>query len=470
MLLWLLNSVGYASWPALGKITLRGSVAAMLGFVLALALGPWMIRWLRARFREPNRSPSPEIELLHRDKEATPTMGGLFLVAGLVVGSLLLADLHNTFVQTALFTVVGLTALGAWDDLAKLRGRGHGLSSRAKLAGQLLIATVAAVALYYRHAASGDGPVLHVPLTNFTVWLGPALIPLAVLVIVGSSNAVNLADGLDGLAGGCLIFAMAAVGAVAYAAGHAVVADYLGVTPVAGAGEMVVVAGAAIGGLMGFLWFNCHPAQVFMGDTGSLPLGGLLGVIAISARQELLLVLIGGVFVLEAVSVIIQVGVYRWRRRRVFLCAPIHHHFQLRGWPETRIVTRFWIAGALCALVGVASLKLRIHESEPAPLLTGRGGATAGLSSSAGTNTTATSTAGQASSGTQRRKKGTGAICAKHPPGRSGKLHLSPFFSPTTGPPQSGEPRNFLPLRDVQPVQSDPSRPELAKDIRVQRE
>ena len=184
-------------------------------------------------------------------------------------------------------------------------------------------------------------------------------------MILGSANAVNITDGLDGLAGGCLISATVAMTVLVYAAGHAGWAEYLHIPKVAGAGEMTVLAGGMIGGMLGFLWFNCHPAQVFMGDTGSLPLGGLLGFLALVARQELLLVLIAGVFVVEALSVILQVGYYKWRKRRIFLCAPLHHHFQLKGWAENQIVVRFWIAAALCALLGVASLKLNIRENGP---------------------------------------------------------------------------------------------------------
>jgi phospho-N-acetylmuramoyl-pentapeptide-transferase len=197
--------------------------------------------------------------------------------------------------------------------------------------------------------------------------LGWLLVPLATVAIVGSSNAVNLADGLDGLAGGCLVCATGAVAVVCYASGHAQWADYLGIPHIAGAGEMVVVAAAIVGGLLAFLWFNCHPASVFMGDAGSLPLGGLLGLLAVIARQELLLVAIGGVFVAEATSVIVQVASFRITGRRVFRCAPLHHHFQLQGWPEDKIVVRFWIAAVLCALAGLAGLKLQSGEFAPGP-------------------------------------------------------------------------------------------------------
>jgi len=366
MLFWLLDHLAVA-WPSafgsgrvawLEKITFRASLAAVAGFTLALVLGPKLIAWLRARFQEPIKSDSPRIRQLHQPKEATPTMGGLFLMAGLVAGVVIFGDLESPYLQTALVVAIGLTVVGLVDDLSKLRQSRNGISARSKLAGQLLVATLAAVLVYRQHAAVADGLTLRVPLLAVSFSLGPWFVPLAVIVIVGSSNAVNLTDGLDGLAGGCLIFSAGAMALVAYASGHAVWAEYLNLPRLPGAGEMTVLGGAMIGGLLGFLWFNCHPAQVFMGDTGSLPLGGLLGLLAVVTRQELLLLLIGGVFVVEAASVILQVGYYRWRRRRIFLCAPLHHHFQFRGWPESRIVVRFWIAAALSAIVGLAALKL----------------------------------------------------------------------------------------------------------------
>ena len=334
----------------------------MVSFLLAVVLGPRSIAWLARRFREPIKSDSPEICRLHQGKNATPTMGGLFIVAGLV-GSLLLAgDLTSRYLLLALGLAAGLTILGAVDDLVKLRSQKRGLSAAAKLTGQVLLAAVAAVCLYVDHATLPGGLVLPPPLNLLPLRLGVGFVPLAILVIVGSSNAVNLTDGLDGLAGGCLLFAAAAMTLVVYAAGHSQWAAYLNIPHIAGCGELAVLAAAMIGAVVGFLWFNCHPAQVFMGDTGSLPLGGLLGFMAVVARQELLLVLVGGVFVAEALSVILQVGWYKWRKRRIFLCAPLHHHYQFRGWPENKIVVRFWIAAALCALLGTACLRINAVE------------------------------------------------------------------------------------------------------------
>ncbi len=382
MLIWLLDRLTASGWsvdlgPAVEKITFRGSAAAMLSFLAALLLGPHLIGWLRRRFREPIVGDSPRLRQLHYNKQSTPTMGGLFVVAGLVAGVVAFADLSNRLVQVGLFVVVGLAVVGAIDDLAKLHGGRRGISAPAKLLGQCLVGSVAAWLVYLHHQHISDGLLLHVPLIEAPLELGRLFIPLAVLVIVGASNAVNLTDGLDGLAGGCMIFACGAMAVVAYAAGHAELAAYLGVPRIPGAGETVIMAAAAIGAAMGFLWFNCHPAQVFLGDTGSLPLGGLLGFLAVATRQELLLLVVGGVFVVEAASVVLQVGYFKWRRRRIFLCAPIHHHFQFLGWPESKIVVRFWIASALCAVLGIACLKLNVHEPTPQnqypqPLVAGR--------------------------------------------------------------------------------------------------
>jgi phospho-N-acetylmuramoyl-pentapeptide-transferase len=368
MLLWLLNHLDptwLGSGAALQKITLRGSLSAILAFAVVLTLGPCVIRWLGRHCREPNKSDSAHLRKLHRKKNATPTMGGGLVIAGLSAALLAFGDLQNPYLQTALVVIAGLTTLGMIDDLAKLRGPKSGISPRAKLIGQIAVAATAALLLYPRLATAPGGLDLQLPLSGIGIPLGIWFLPLTVLVIVGSSNAVNLTDGLDGLAAGCLIFSTAAMAVVAYLAGHAGLAEYLQLTRIPGSGEMAVLAGGMIGSVMGFLWFNCHPARVFMGDTGSLPLGGLLGLIAVVARQEILLFLIAGVFVVEAASVILQIGYYKWRRRRIFLCAPLHHHFQFRGWPENRIVVRFWIASALCALLGLATLKFAIRDSQP---------------------------------------------------------------------------------------------------------
>jgi phospho-N-acetylmuramoyl-pentapeptide-transferase len=370
MLIWLVDRFT-ALWPesawsatlnSFAKITFRTALATLASFVLAILLGPRVISWLRARFREPPCGRTPELRELHRHKAATPTMGGLFLVTGIVVAAILLCSLKNVYVPIVLLNVVCLAAIGAVDDLKKLSGQSTGLSVRKKLAAQFAVATVVTVWLYaVQHNVPG-GTDLQIPIAGISLPLGFWFVPLAMFVIVGSSNAVNLTDGLDGLAGGCLITTTAAMAGVAYIAGHAELAGYLGVTHLPEAGETVVIAGAMIGGTLGFLWFNCQPAQVFMGDTGSLSLGGTLGLIAVIAGQELVLLVIGAVFVVEAASVILQVGSCRWRGRRVFRCAPLHHHFQLLGWAENKIVTRFWIVSMLSALVGLGMMKMNRGE------------------------------------------------------------------------------------------------------------
>lgn len=342
---------------SLDKITFRGSLAAVMAFVLALSVGPFVIRWLKARFQEPLESRSEVLQELHKHKQATPTMGGLFVMLAIVGGVFLFGDLSNAFLLLAVGLLLALTTLGVVDDWTKLRN-GKGLSARVKLALQVAIALAIAIPVYLIHYEQPRGLDLVIPLTTVDLSLGLWFIPLATLVLVGSANAVNLTDGLDGLASGCLIFAFAAIGVLAYAAGHIEMAEYFGVIPIRGAGELTILIGATAGALLGFLWFNCQPAQVFMGDTGSLPLGGLLGFVAIVSRQELLLVVIGGVFVVEAISVIAQVSFFKMRGRRILLCAPLHHHFQFRGWPESRVVTRFWIASILCAVLGLVGARI----------------------------------------------------------------------------------------------------------------
>lgn len=377
MLLWLVDRLAalwpHAAWTAeLGgftKITFRTALAALAGFVLAVLWGPRVIRWLRSRFREPPCQRVPQLSQFQQQKAWTPTMGGLFLVAGIVVTTVLLGNWQNTYLPIVLTNLMALAAIGAVDDLLKLSGRSPGLRPRVKLAAQLAVAAVVAVSLYFVQRHQPGGCDLQVPFVGGDISLGWMFVPLAILVLVGSSNAVNLTDGLDGLAGGCLITSAIAMAVIAYLAGHAELARYLGIIHVPEAGETVVVAGAMIGGTLGFLWFNCQPAQVFMGNIGSLSLGGTLGLLAIIARQELLLLIVGGIFVIEAASVIVQVASYRWRGRRVFRCAPLHHHFQLLGWAESKIVVRFWIVSALCALLGLGALKLNNSEtagSQPA--------------------------------------------------------------------------------------------------------
>ena len=313
MLVWLLHRVPWtADLAGLGKITFRGSLAALAAFLLAVLLGPWLIAWLRRRFREPIKSDSAEIQRLHEHKEATPTMGGLFLVPGVVAAVLGLRRSGQRLRFGGLGRRRGTDFIGRRRRLTKLHGASNGISATSKLAGQTAVALAAALVVYHQHAQLADGLSLHLPLVESRIAIGLWFIPLAAVVIVGSSNAVNLTDGLDGLAGGCLIFATAAHGSRRLRGRSCRIGPIPARRTIPGSGEMTVLAGAMVGGVLGFLWFNCHPAQVFLGDTGSLPLGGLLGLLAVVARQELLLAVVGGVFVVEAASVIIQVGVYKW--------------------------------------------------------------------------------------------------------------------------------------------------------------
>ena len=341
----------------LEEVAFRALLAALVSFTLGILLGPRIIVWLQNRFRDPGVNRSPKLGSLNEQKKWIPTMGGLFIVLGITVSTLVFGDLTNPFLRAVLLLLLGTAALGIFDDLSKLARGGRGLRAWTKLAGQVSVASVVAIDVYHLHRGVPDGLVLSPPLAMLDVSLGWVFLPLAVLVIVGTSNAVNLTDGLDGLAGGCLMFATAGMGVATYLSGHADLANCLGLPRIPGGDEILIVAGGMSGVVLSFLWFNCHPAQVFMGDTGSLPLGSLLGLMAVVARQELLLIVVGGVFVVEAGSVIIQVAYYKWRRRRILLCAPLHHHFQLKGWPENQIVVRFWIAAALCAILGVLGLK-----------------------------------------------------------------------------------------------------------------
>lgn len=340
-------------------LTARTALAAVAAFLLAWWFGPVAIAWLRARFRERVDSASARLNELHAAKNATPTMGGLFIVAAVVLAMLLFGDLGSPYVQQAMLLIVGCGFLGAVDDWVKIRTTRRGLRAWQKLAGQLLIAAIVVVWLYGVQAEKPQGLALVLPLGGWSVALGWWLVPWGTLVLVGSSNGVNLTDGLDGLAGGCLVFAGAALCGLCYLAGHRLMAEYLAIPYLAGAGELCIPFGALVGAMLGFLWYNCYPAEVFMGDTGSLPAGALLGYGALVIRQELLLLVIGGVFVVETLSVILQVGWFRLTGKRLIACSPLHNHFLFRGDHEIKIVVRFWIGSALLALLAVASLNIR---------------------------------------------------------------------------------------------------------------
>ena len=299
-------------------------------------------------------------------------MGGLIILSGVIVPTLLWSRLDNAFVILALFSIVWMGIVGFLDDYLKVKRKmSKGLVAKYKLVGQILLGCIIGTSLYVFSVKDQHAMVTLIPFFknyafNYSTWY--VYIPMVALVITATSNAVNLTDGLDGLAIGLVAIACGTYAIICYILGRVTTAEYLNVFYIPGCGELTVFSLSIVGASLGFLWYNFHPAKVFMGDTGALPLGGLLGLLAVVARQELLLVIVGGVFVVEAVSVILQVGSYKWRRQRVFLCAPLHHHFQLNGVAENKIVVRFWIASALCALLGVASLKLSVNDPPQAPI------------------------------------------------------------------------------------------------------
>jgi len=340
-------------------LTARTALAAITSFLLAISIGPIAIKWLRAHCGERIDSASETLNRLHANKQHTPTMGGLFIMAALIVSTLLWGDLSNRYVQIGLFIATTFTALGAVDDWIKLSTTKRGLRARQKLAVQFALGIVAAAWLYFEQKTKLHGLELVWPIGASTLWLGVGLVPWAAFVIVGTSNGVNLTDGLDGLATGCAIFAGTAFTALTYLAGHHTMANYLSIPFMPGCGELSIVIGSLVGAMLGFLWFNCYPAQVFMGDTGSLPIGALLALAALVTRQEILLVIIGGIFVIETLSVIVQISCYRLTGKRLIACSPLHNHFVFRGMHEIKIVTRFWIGSALLAILGMVSLKIQ---------------------------------------------------------------------------------------------------------------
>jgi len=337
-------------------ITFRTIYAAITALLISFMLGPWMINKLSAlQIGQSIRKLGPES---HFRKEGTPTMGGTLILTAIVLPTLLWTDLSNPYVWLVLLVTVGFGALGFVDDYRKVKLRNSdGISPRQKMFWQLLISGAVGVILYL---LPGFETTLAFP---FFKGLNPDLgiwyIPFAMVVIVGASNAVNLTDGLDGLAIGPTIIASVTYLIFAYAAGNARVAEYLQLRGVPGAGELAILCGAMAGAGLGFLWFNSYPAQVFMGDVGSLSLGGALGTIAVITKQEIVLVIVGGIFVIEALSVIFQVTSFRLWGKRIFRMAPIHHHFELKGWPEPKIIVRFWIISIILALVALSTLKLR---------------------------------------------------------------------------------------------------------------
>jgi phospho-N-acetylmuramoyl-pentapeptide-transferase len=340
-------------------ITFRTAAASLTALVLSLVLGPWMIRRLREfQIGQVIRQEGPQS---HRAKAGTPTMGGLLILTAVLLPTLVWADLSNPYIWVAVLATAGFGGVGFADDYLKITERSHhGLRPRYKMALQLAIALCVGVSLLWLSGIGLYNTQLLIPFFKDIVPdLGWAYVLLAVVVLVGSTNAVNLTDGLDGLAISTFAVAAAAFTGLAYVTGHAVFASYLDLARLPLAAELTIFCGALVGASLGFLWYNSYPADIFMGDVGSLGLGGALGTVALLIKQELLLVVVGGVFVVEALSVIIQVASFKLTGQRVFRMAPLHHHFELAGWSEPKVITRFLIVGVLLALFSLTTLKIR---------------------------------------------------------------------------------------------------------------
>ena len=348
----------HTGFNVFGYITMRAILGALTALVLSLLLGPAMIRRLSTRqIGQQVRSDGPQS---HLPKAGTPTMGGALILVAIALATLLWADLSNRYVWVVLGVTLAFGVIGFVDDYKKLvLGDSRGLIARWKMFWQSLVALVAAMVLYTTATDPVQTSLLIPYFKDLLIPLGVLYIPLVWLVIVGSSNAVNLTDGLDGLAIMPTVMVAAALGVFAYAAGNVNFSGYLDIPYVAGTGELLVFCAALSGAGLGFLWFNTYPAQVFMGDVGALALGAALGVVAVTVRQEIVLLIMGGVFVIETVSVMIQVISYRTTGRRVFRMAPLHHHYELKGWAEPKVIVRFWIITVILVLIGLASLKLR---------------------------------------------------------------------------------------------------------------
>ncbi|GIW42126.1 MAG: phospho-N-acetylmuramoyl-pentapeptide-transferase [Candidatus Binatia bacterium] len=349
----------HTSWPAFNVfryITFRTLLAALTALCVSLVLGPWLVRRLsELQIGQTIRSDGPPS---HHAKAGTPTMGGTLILFSLVLATVLLADLTNAYVWIALSVTVGFGVVGFVDDYRKVTRRdAKGLRAREKLLWQTAIAGTAALVLFFHPGFTTE---LFFPFfKDVHPDLGWFYVPFATLVVVGASNAVNLTDGLDGLAIGPVMTTGATYVIFAYAVGHARIAEYLQIPYVPGAGELAVFCGALVCAGLGFLWFNAYPASMFMGDVGALPLGAALGIVALLTKHEIALGIAGAVFVAEALSVIVQVLFFKLRRRRILRMAPLHHHFELLGWPEPQIIVRFWIVSVVFALVALSTLKLR---------------------------------------------------------------------------------------------------------------
>ncbi|TET21780.1 MAG: phospho-N-acetylmuramoyl-pentapeptide-transferase [Candidatus Cloacimonadota bacterium] len=339
-------------------ITFRASYAAVTSLVLCFILGPPLIRWLKKIGIRDNLR--PYLEHIHRSKKGTPTMGGIIMLMSITISIFLWADLGNRYILIVLFSLLWLGGIGIIDDILKVR-RKTGLSARTKLLGQFVIGLTLGLILTFKPQVAGYENMTSVLfLKNVFLNMGIFYTPFIIFVIIGTSNAVNITDGLDGLATGLIVVTAIGYGILCYITGNVNISEYLNILFVHGSGELTIPCVSIAGAALGFLWFNSYPAQVFMGDTGSLALGGILAITAILIKQEILLMLLGGFFLIEALSVILQVLYFKITKgKRLFRMAPIHHHFEKLGWPEQKIVVRFWIIAILLALIGLSTLKIR---------------------------------------------------------------------------------------------------------------
>ena len=363
MLYYLSHFSDHPQWGFLrlfNYVSFRAGGAGAIAFLIVIIFGPATVRMLKKfRATAPSRYGGIVEEFVNEQKDKTPSMGGILILLGIIISSILwMKPTELMWILVGSSFLLGL--LGFADDFAKVAYRQRdGIPGKVKLIGQFAVAIAAVVWLYYIPEFKPYMSNLYVPFINTPVAVGVWVSAISVLAVVGASNAVNLTDGKDGLSTGCMIFATIAYAVIAYLCGHRIFADYLLIPFIPGAGEAVVFASAVIGACIGFLWHNCHPASMFMGDTGSLALGGIIGMLSVLVRQEFLLFLVGGVFVMEIVSVMIQVPVFKLTGKRVFRCTPIHHHFEKLGWTETQIVVRFWILAGIFALLALGTLKLR---------------------------------------------------------------------------------------------------------------
>ena len=349
----------FAVFNVFRYLTFRTAVAVLTAFLICLLVGPWFIRQLKKRsIGQSIREVGPEA---HHGKAGTPTMGGLLIIFGVVVPTLLWADLTNAYVWLAVGVMLAFGAIGFADDFLMLkRGKNKGLSARAKMLLTIVVGVAAGAAVLSLPEPYNFEPTLTFPFFKHAIYsLGILYLPFVAMVLVSTSHAVNLTDGLDGLAIGATLVAAATYAVFTYVAGNSVVAGYLQVPYVRGVGEVAIFCGALVGASLGFLWYNAHPAEVFMGDVGSLAIGGSIGMVAVMAKHEIELLIVGGLFVIEVLSVIVQVASFKLRGKRVFRMAPIHHHFELSGWAESKVIVRFWIAAILFALLSLSTLKLR---------------------------------------------------------------------------------------------------------------